>query len=277
MESVAPTEGESQRSRDLRLSTISAQYDRGNKGYLDDTEKKLRAMDSENLGHLDIHKVYALMQEFQAEQKKAVGLKRSVIALAAFAVLLCLANIGTSFAAAKLAKDTSVESNYMVVKETGEMIGVGVRVPVVVVREDPTASVRRDLTETATGDSASGFVITDQQADAIYSRVCSGWPGMANYQGNSGFPCGTGGEETLEHCSQGFHTKLSHQRKPRFENGVFTFYYNAKRDDWVVDDVEIVCDTNTAVNGKFDCQVKNINCYRTCRKCTQVRTKRKAI
>ena len=85
--------------QDNKMSMVSKQYDRGDKGYLDETEKKLRAMDSENLGHLNVDKMYQLMSTMEKEQKKASTLRNVVIALAVFAVLLCLANIGTSFAA----------------------------------------------------------------------------------------------------------------------------------------------------------------------------------
>lgn len=105
---------------EFQLSTVSKAYDRGNKGYLDETEQKLRAMDSENLGHLSVDKMYALMQEFQEEQKKALTLRRVVFALVGFAILLCLANIGTSFAAAKLAKDLSVQDGALISLQSGD-------------------------------------------------------------------------------------------------------------------------------------------------------------
>lgn len=78
-----------------KLSLVSQAYDRGNKGYLDKTEKKLRAIDTKNQGYLDVNKVYALMQELQSQQQKSLTLKWAVIALSGFAILLCLANIGT--------------------------------------------------------------------------------------------------------------------------------------------------------------------------------------
>jgi len=81
-------------------------------------------MDKKNEGKLDINELYGLMQNFEQEQKKALTLKWVVIALAGFAVLLALANIGTSFAAATLAKDvTTTPSGMLADKNTGEALG----------------------------------------------------------------------------------------------------------------------------------------------------------
>ena len=112
-------------SSDVGLSFVSQQYDRNGKGYLDPTESMLRQLDTENRGHLDVNKVYDLMVALQTEQKKAMNLKRLVIVLAAFSLLLALSNIGTSFAAAILAKDLSVSdgSNDLNVRASGQRAG----------------------------------------------------------------------------------------------------------------------------------------------------------
>jgi len=119
------------------MSVASKLYDRDGKGYLDETERALRRMDTQNRGFLTVDKLYVLMEGLQDEQKKsaelisalqeqqhrAINLKRAVIGLCGFALLLALANIGTSFAAARLAKETSVsESGELVVKGTGVTI-----------------------------------------------------------------------------------------------------------------------------------------------------------
>lgn len=107
------------------LSEVSKQFDRHGKGYLDETERALRRMDSQNLGYLTVHKVYNIMETLQSEQKnsaklltalerqqrEALNLKKGIFGLCVFAVLLALSNIGTSFAAAKLAKEVTVSSS----------------------------------------------------------------------------------------------------------------------------------------------------------------------
>jgi len=122
---------------DHRMSTVSALYDRGNKGYLDPTEKALRRMDSKGTGSLDMEKVYGIMQSLQEEQKKSAklietlqkehsrttSLKRGILFMCGFATLLALSNIGTSFAAARLAKDTDVgASNDLMNKANGKRV-----------------------------------------------------------------------------------------------------------------------------------------------------------
>jgi len=90
------------------LSKVSRSYDRGDKGYLDDYERKMRSLDKSNRGHLSNDTVYDILRESVDVQKKMVTQRWLIIGLTAFAVLLALANVGTSFAAATLAKDTEV-------------------------------------------------------------------------------------------------------------------------------------------------------------------------
>ena len=106
------------------LTEVSAMFDRNGKGYLDDTERALRRMDSQDRGYLGIDKVCVIFESLQAEQerssqllealrtesKKSLNLKMGVIALTVFSVLLALANVGTSFAVSKLVKDTQVNN-----------------------------------------------------------------------------------------------------------------------------------------------------------------------
>lgn len=112
------------------LSEVSKQFDRNGKGFLDDTEKQLRRMDTQNLGYLPVDKVYKIMETLQVEQKNSaellqamerqqrqmINMKKGIIGLCFFAVLLALSNIGTSFAAAKLAREVRVSS------QTGDLI-----------------------------------------------------------------------------------------------------------------------------------------------------------
>jgi hypothetical protein len=126
------------RSNRPAMSAASARFDRNGKGYLDDTERALRQMDSQNKGFLDVDKVYLIMDSLQAEQKrnaeltrtlideqkKALNMKKGIIALSVFAVLLALANVGTSFAVASLSKDMSVNQEDLVSATSGERLGV---------------------------------------------------------------------------------------------------------------------------------------------------------
>ena len=58
---VTPTAAGASTSK--QLSVVSKAYDRGNKGYLDQTEQKMREMDESGRGHVPNNVVYDLMQE----------------------------------------------------------------------------------------------------------------------------------------------------------------------------------------------------------------------
>ena len=61
---VTPTAGAGASSATSKqLSVVSKAYDRGNKGYLDQTEQKMRDMDESGNGHVPNNVVYDLMQE----------------------------------------------------------------------------------------------------------------------------------------------------------------------------------------------------------------------
>jgi len=110
------------RQASSRLSLISKQYDVDGDGKLDKAEKAMRDMDKEGLGYLTNDKVYTVFQEQLRMQKQLLFAKRIIIFFAALLVLLAVANIGVAFAAARLAKDTSVRNNVLVVDGSGEPV-----------------------------------------------------------------------------------------------------------------------------------------------------------
>mmetsp|Transcript_44572 Transcript_44572/g.82670 ORF Transcript_44572/g.82670 Transcript_44572/m.82670 type:complete len:528 (-) Transcript_44572:291-1874(-) len=111
------------------LSVVSKKYDLGNKGYLDENEKILRQYDTDNNGELDLREVYKIVENVRRQQaelnhdrKKIHNLKVIIIALVCFTLVLTLAMLGVSFAAAKLAKDTTANArtSSLEVRATGE-------------------------------------------------------------------------------------------------------------------------------------------------------------
>ena len=90
------------------LSAVSKLYDVDGDGVLNDAERALRELDTENEGRLSNQKVLQIMQQQLALQQQLFSMKRILIGLVAFTVILALSNLGTAFAAASLAKDTSV-------------------------------------------------------------------------------------------------------------------------------------------------------------------------
>ena len=120
------------------LTEVSAMFDRTGKGYLDETERALRRMDSQDRGFLGIDKVCLIFESLQQEQerssqllealrtesKKSLNLKKGVIALSVFTILLALANVGTSFAVSKLVKDMQASpTGDLTSTSSGERLG----------------------------------------------------------------------------------------------------------------------------------------------------------
>lgn len=93
-------------------------------GQLDEAELALREMDTSGRGYLTNEKVFGLMTEQLAQRRQLFKLKKVIIGLAAVVVLLTLSNLGTSFAAAYLAKDTTVsDKEELVNSKTNEALG----------------------------------------------------------------------------------------------------------------------------------------------------------
>jgi len=166
-------------------------------------------MDTENKGQLDINAVYALMQDFQQEQRKALTLKWVVIALAGFAVLLCLANIGTSFAAATLAKDITTSPEGLIVStRDGGMIATGNMEEIIDLDvADGTSSLPRTANATdrllwsrglqvpkfnVGNDGNGNFQISQDKMNKVMRKFCSSWDSIQNYNCNGLRGCGWG-------------------------------------------------------------------------------------
>jgi hypothetical protein len=219
---LLPTEGFTGFPSDFdqrSLTSASAMFDRDGKGYLDPTERALRSLDTDNQGRLDMDKICYIMESLQQEQSKSssligmirkeqqktMNLKKVIIALAVFSVLLALSNVGTSFAAAKLAQDTSIQSqtNDLLAQDSGLRVGTTSKYVSVSMEpvdadtrrklsaiDDTSSSHRRTLEErmlqdictTATSDGSTTttceVVGTISYADAIqiYWSFCPNWP-----------------------------------------------------------------------------------------------------
>jgi hypothetical protein len=105
------------------LSATSKMYDVDGDGKLDVAEQAMRDMDTDNRGYLANEKVYKVMMEQMKLQQEVFGLKRMAMVFLAIVFILSLATLGTSFAAAMLAKDTNVENGNLVAKDGGAVVG----------------------------------------------------------------------------------------------------------------------------------------------------------
>ena len=118
-----------------QLSMVSRSYDIGDKGFLTDTEQSMREMDSDNVGHLTNSKVSAIVTETLALRDKTNRMKIWLGILGATVVVLGLSNLGTAFAAAWLAKDTTVNES------TGQLMVKDSDTPVMVQSTGQTSNL----------------------------------------------------------------------------------------------------------------------------------------
>jgi hypothetical protein len=96
-------------------------YDVDNDGVLYEAELAMRNMDKSGRAHLTNETVYKMMREQMKTQKQLFQVKRIMFILLAIVVVLAVSNLGTSFAAAYLAKDTTTNESYQFVdKHSGE-------------------------------------------------------------------------------------------------------------------------------------------------------------
>lgn len=101
------------------LSKSSRAWDLDGDGQLDDAELALKAMDKERTGDLSKEQLYGLMTDNLNTQRELFKMKKVVMALAGITCILALSNLGTSFAAAILSKDTMASHGALVEKSTG--------------------------------------------------------------------------------------------------------------------------------------------------------------
>lgn len=94
-----------------RLSSVAQMYDVDGDGELDEAEQQMYDMDKSKRGYLTNDKVYTMMQAQIDIQNQLFRTRRIMFVLLALVVILAISNLGTSFAAAHLAKETTTNEN----------------------------------------------------------------------------------------------------------------------------------------------------------------------
>lgn len=107
----------------MKLSMTSKMYDVDGDGKLDEAEQAMRDLDTSNQGYLSNDKVYGIVKEQMEIQKKFLNMKRLIIGLSCFTIVLAVSNLGTAWAAALLAKDTMEKDGNLYTKDGETMIG----------------------------------------------------------------------------------------------------------------------------------------------------------
>ena len=132
-----------------------------------------------------------LMQSIRTEYKKNMSLRRGLIGMGCFAVLLAVANIGTSFVAVKLVKDMQVsQTNNDLTNMNGQRVATTNKQieftfdPMV----DSSSRRRRlqNMQSVACGASPNGAncrlkgVMNFDKSVDIYKQFCPDWPNADN-------------------------------------------------------------------------------------------------
>ena len=105
------------------LSSFSRQYDVNGDGKLDDAELAMRNMATSGRGYLTNEQVHAIVVEQMETHRKLFRTRRVMFLLLGLVIALALSNLGTSFAAAYLAKDVTTSSD-------GELTNIDTNEPV---------------------------------------------------------------------------------------------------------------------------------------------------
>ena len=133
-----------------------------------------------------------LMQTIRAEYKKNTSLRRGLIGVGCFALLLAVANIGTSFVAVKLVKDMEVnQDNNDLTNLNGQRVATTNKQVEFTFDEITTDTPERrrrlqSMQNVACGASENGSncrlhgVMTNRKNRQIYKQFCPGWPNAAN-------------------------------------------------------------------------------------------------
>jgi hypothetical protein len=104
------------------LSQSAKAWDLDGDGELDDAELALREMDKSHRGTLTKDQMYKLMSDNLQTQRELFKVKKVVMGLVAFTCVLAVSNLGTSLAAAFLAKDTKAEGDELKSTATGRTL-----------------------------------------------------------------------------------------------------------------------------------------------------------
>jgi hypothetical protein len=154
------------------LSRTSKMFDVDGDGKLDDAEKAMRDMDTENDGYLPNWKVYQVMVEQMRLQQEVFSLKRMSLFFLSLIVLLTLATLGTSFAAATLAKETNVVKGNLVAKDGSGVVGTSNVSPTFTIGEGASPGEGRRTQDTTFQNG--GTEITKSDADLVWTNCNTG-------------------------------------------------------------------------------------------------------
>jgi len=218
------------------LSMSKKAWDIDGDGQLDDTELALKGLDKSGKGTLSKEQMYQLMHQNLAVQKELSVVKKVVYGLVGFTVVLALANVGTSFAAAFLAKDTKMEDGKLKGMD-GSTVQTDTAFNTFEAVDDEKAKeiddYRRELacilsdnglngnnfvqdaTECEAQTTVGGTAYLSQADGAAFVQACR-TGGSASIKKTYSLPGGGTGETEHHYCGSGKHSSLG---TPNFRRG----------------------------------------------------------
>ena len=94
-----------------RMSVASRAFDRGNKGYLDKDERRVRSYDLDGDGKLDIDDVFRVVADARQAESRRNLFRWLLTAAVAFAVLNICAVFGLTFVVVSLTREVAADPN----------------------------------------------------------------------------------------------------------------------------------------------------------------------
>lgn len=126
-----------------RLSVASQAYDRGNKGFLDPTEQRVRAYDKDGDGKIGIDDVFEIVQDVRKAESAKHSYRRLLFLALAVSIVLLASSFGLTWVAVVLSRDISTsQGNELVVSSTGQVVRTNSRGNLLILEPDPNFVTR---------------------------------------------------------------------------------------------------------------------------------------
>lgn len=250
-------------TRSRKLSTVSRMYDIKGDGELDEAELAMRVMDTSGRGYLTNDKVYALMQEHVQTQRKLFQFKKIIIGLAVLVVVLALSNLGTSFAAAYLSKDTVTKAEEtndgeefgvdLIDKKTHGKIGTQTVNDSVEVRRASSVCVEEDGELKCATDSY--LSIPDSVLKSIFYKCLTGR--VVNLERSFS----NGHVKSINVCSSTTSVEFDEFDRSTLENNGASIHFDPADDNYKISGDGLLQKENEVCDVDEDCSV-NLACYK---------------
>ncbi|CAB9507731.1 Desert hedgehog protein [Seminavis robusta] len=177
-----------------RLSVRSSQFDRGNKGFLDDEEQLLVKYDVNGDGKIDAGELFNIVSDLKKEHGKKKNLKKG-LGLSLVAILLLLTmSFGLVWAVVALTKEVAVDSHgHLVDSHTGNVVETRPEASLIFLKAD--SGVARRFLVRKLQDSVGGGLDRSDDLDGEGRQLLGTAPKNGVHTAYRRF------QENSEHCN----------------------------------------------------------------------------